>query len=218
MATHSSVLAWRIPGAVEPDGLPSMGSHRVGHDWSDLAAAAAAPWSKTALGLTWIIVLLLCFPCSSSSKQSHSHEVKPFSSKFSNSVWWKHNLFDDLAKSVGPTTLIFFSDLISHFFLFCSFYSNYIRFHAVLWIHWTATVIPSAGDDLISDIHRSIFTFFRSLSNTMSQRLLQTTLNEHPTYILHPLILLNRLYCFSPSFVLHTKYFSLVSHPIPPKM
>ena len=41
MATCSNVLAWRIPGAVEPDGLPSMGSHRVGHDWSDLAAAAA---------------------------------------------------------------------------------------------------------------------------------------------------------------------------------
>ena len=42
MATHSNVLAWRIPGTGEPVGLPSMGSHRVGHDWSDLAAAAAA--------------------------------------------------------------------------------------------------------------------------------------------------------------------------------
>ena len=42
MATHSSVLAWRIPGTGEPGGLPSMGSHRVGRDWSDLAAAAAA--------------------------------------------------------------------------------------------------------------------------------------------------------------------------------
>ena len=41
MATHSSVLAWRIPGMREPGGLLSMGSHRVGHDWSDLAAAAA---------------------------------------------------------------------------------------------------------------------------------------------------------------------------------
>ena len=41
MATHSSVLAWRIPGTGEPGGLPSMGSHRVGHDRSDLAAAAA---------------------------------------------------------------------------------------------------------------------------------------------------------------------------------
>ena len=42
MATHSSVLAWRIPGTGEPGGPPSMGSHRVGHDRSDLAAAAAA--------------------------------------------------------------------------------------------------------------------------------------------------------------------------------
>ena len=42
MATHSSVLAWRIPGTGEPGGLPTMESHRVGHDWSDLAAAAAA--------------------------------------------------------------------------------------------------------------------------------------------------------------------------------
>ena len=41
MATHSSVLAWRIPGTLEPGGLPSMGSHRVGHNWRDLAAAAA---------------------------------------------------------------------------------------------------------------------------------------------------------------------------------
>ena len=44
MATHSSVLAWRIPGMGEPGGLPSMGSHRVGHDWGDLAAAAAKHW------------------------------------------------------------------------------------------------------------------------------------------------------------------------------
>ena len=44
MATHSSVLAWRIPETGEPGGLPSMGSHRVGHNWSDLAAAAARKW------------------------------------------------------------------------------------------------------------------------------------------------------------------------------
>ena len=42
MATHSSVLAWRILGTGEPGGLPSMGLHRVGLDWSDLVAAAAA--------------------------------------------------------------------------------------------------------------------------------------------------------------------------------
>ena len=41
MATHSSVSAWRLPGMGEPGGLPSVGSHRVRHDWSSLAAAAA---------------------------------------------------------------------------------------------------------------------------------------------------------------------------------
>ena len=41
MATHSSVLAWRIPEMGKPGGLPSMGSHRVGHNWSDLAIAIA---------------------------------------------------------------------------------------------------------------------------------------------------------------------------------
>ena len=46
MSTHSSILAWRIPGMGEPGRLPSLGSHRVGHDWSDLAAAAAAASPK----------------------------------------------------------------------------------------------------------------------------------------------------------------------------
>ena len=47
MATHSSILAWRIPGTGEPGGLLSMGSHRVGHDGSDLVAAAAAKGCPT---------------------------------------------------------------------------------------------------------------------------------------------------------------------------
>ena len=49
MATHSSVLAWRIPGTGEPGGLPPMGSHRVGHD---LAAAAA--------GIRWVETVYFC--------------------------------------------------------------------------------------------------------------------------------------------------------------
>ena len=66
MATHFSVLAWRIPGTGEPGGLPSMGSHRVGHDWSDLAVAASA-----------YLRLLIFFPailipaCDSSSLAFH---------------------------------------------------------------------------------------------------------------------------------------------------
>ena len=47
METYSSVLAWRIPGTGEPGGLPSMGLHRVGYDWSNLAAAAAAEKGKS---------------------------------------------------------------------------------------------------------------------------------------------------------------------------
>ena len=53
MATHSSILAWRIPGMGAPGGLPSMRSHRVRHDWSELTAAAA--------GLTPDLNLVLLF-------------------------------------------------------------------------------------------------------------------------------------------------------------
>ena len=51
MATPSSVLAWRIPGAGEPGGLPSMELHRVRHDWSDLAAAAAEESQPSSLSV-----------------------------------------------------------------------------------------------------------------------------------------------------------------------
>ena len=55
MTTHSSVLAWILPGTGEPGGLPSMGSQRVRHDWSDLAAAAAAAATVVeSEGLPWI--------------------------------------------------------------------------------------------------------------------------------------------------------------------
>ena len=54
MATHSSVLTWRIPGTGEPGGLLSMGSHRVGHDWSDLAAA-----TMLRVGHDWVTSLSL---------------------------------------------------------------------------------------------------------------------------------------------------------------
>ena len=96
MAAHSSVLAWRIPGTGEPGGLLSMGSHRVGHDCSDLAAAAAAAAAKAslitqlvknlpAMQETWFesqiekirwkrdrlpIPVFLDFPCGSAGKES----------------------------------------------------------------------------------------------------------------------------------------------------
>ena len=64
MATHSSVLAWTIPGTGKPGGLPSMGSHRVGHDWSDLAAAASTCWKfnwvlcPSAFPTCWILLII----------------------------------------------------------------------------------------------------------------------------------------------------------------
>ena len=56
MATHSSVLAWRIPGMAESGGLLSMGSHRVGHDRNALAAAAAAYIYE--IYLDWMKILI----------------------------------------------------------------------------------------------------------------------------------------------------------------
>ena len=59
MATHSSVLAWRIPGMAEPGGLPSMGSHRVGHDWSNLAADFLKPRTRN----KWLNTHVLVWMC-----------------------------------------------------------------------------------------------------------------------------------------------------------
>ena len=75
MATHSSVLAWRTPGTGEPGGLPSMGSHGVGHDWSNLAAAAAAAASHFKITETQSLIpsplqIALMSFCPSSSNRS----------------------------------------------------------------------------------------------------------------------------------------------------
>ena len=61
MATHSSVLAWRIPGTGEPAGLPSLGSHRVGHDWSDSAAVGVYVNSADIYFMPQFFFVLLAF-------------------------------------------------------------------------------------------------------------------------------------------------------------
>ena len=80
MATHSSVLAWRIPGTGQPGGLPYMGSHRVGYDWSDLAAAAAAYFRSSSGDLLSMLIsqsclLLEILACSPNSKNYISSYV-----------------------------------------------------------------------------------------------------------------------------------------------
>ena len=63
MATHSSILVWRIPGMEEPGGLPSVWLHRIGHDWSDLAAAAAPSRGPVSLlGYIWLPQGLILIP------------------------------------------------------------------------------------------------------------------------------------------------------------
>ena len=82
MATHSSVLAWRIPGMGQPSGLPSMGLHRVGHDWSNLAAAAAAVRHLkfrdlcygASPGVLWLRIQSTC--------QSKEHRFNSWSQRF----------------------------------------------------------------------------------------------------------------------------------------
>ena len=111
MATHSSVLAWRIPGTGEPAGLPSMGSHRVGHDWSDLAAAAAAAAAA------------LCMRCPWTKEENEGIQMqRPL---WSGSIWvtekchWLQfpihrlgtfqSLHQSVSVTVGPFILLFYS-------------------------------------------------------------------------------------------------------------
>ena len=82
MATHSSVLAWRIPGVGEPGGQASMGSHRVGHDWSDLAVATGNQLRLLPPLQNWLIKFSL-------NTQSH------------------YNFIQGLGNIFSPTTLFF---------------------------------------------------------------------------------------------------------------
>ena len=90
MATHSTVLAWRIPETGEPGGLPSLGSHRVGHNWSDLAAAADIfnnQFFKSHITLLTAILMSTISSCTrqdkclgtrTGSKIDKNHTLQPF--------------------------------------------------------------------------------------------------------------------------------------------
>ena len=91
MATHCSVLAWRIPGTGEPGGLPSVGSHRVGHDWSDLAAKSLE-FNRHAIASNSLSIppLLLIPP-----------PPGPDCSSYLKNVEWKYLLHRIVAKHTG---------------------------------------------------------------------------------------------------------------------
>ena len=124
MATHSSVLAWRIPGTGEPGGLPSMRSHRVGHDWSDLAAAREGhlaengcmymygwvlslfTWSHHNV-VSWLFPNTKCFWCCLKKESCPEHHIT-FSCHVSSwlwpCVWWFWQFWGVLvSSSVGFT-------------------------------------------------------------------------------------------------------------------
>ena len=97
MATHSSILAWRIPGTGEPGGLSSMGSHRVGHDWSDLAAAKSLQMVTAAMKLKDVCSLEEIYeqPSQHIKKQRHYFANKGLSSQsygFSSGHVWMWEL------------------------------------------------------------------------------------------------------------------------------
>ena len=97
MATHSSILAWRIPGMEEPSGLLSMGPHRVGHDWSNLAAAAAAAAAAayiTGKSNLFSICYTICLRKKHKNKQnSYEKKLISYRNKYreiQNSLWNVH--------------------------------------------------------------------------------------------------------------------------------
>ena len=111
------VLAWRIPGMGEPGGLPSVGSHRVGHGWSDLAAAAAGPGRRREWGVLmgiyvfffsqWIMMKIFCNSivemiaqlCQYTKKKLEFHTLRCWILLFSS---WKHQMADDAGSAEGP--------------------------------------------------------------------------------------------------------------------
>ena len=104
MATHSSVRAWRIPGMGESGGLPSMGSHRVGHDWSDLAAAA--PAASAYLRLLIFPPTILIPACTSSSPAFIMMYSAYKLNKQGNNIQASHNPFSIWSQSVVPCPVL----------------------------------------------------------------------------------------------------------------
>ena len=98
MATHSSTLNWKIPGTGEPGGQPSVGSHRVGHDWSDLATAAAR-----ILGLSQVAQWYRIF------LQSRKLGFHPWVRKIPWSKKWQPTQVFLLRKSNGQRSLLGYS-------------------------------------------------------------------------------------------------------------
>ena len=85
MATHSSILAWGIPGTEEPGGLLSIASHRVGHDWSDLTAAATHQ-TKTYIDIENIVLVTRGEEATGGGKMDTENQL--YSDRWKLNFWW----------------------------------------------------------------------------------------------------------------------------------
>ena len=141
MATYSSILAWRIPGTEEPGGLLSMGSHRVGHDWSDLATAAADP-QLFFIFLTQFLVVLAFSP--STSVFFFQYLLTPVST-LTHTVNIKHYFNYLIKKKFCPGAAIFpLNCLALHVFVILSWPClHLIYFLSVECYHKTRIVLTS---------------------------------------------------------------------------
>ena len=123
MATHSSVLALRIPGMGEPGGLPSTGSHRVGHDWSDLAAAVAAAEGPRDCPIEW-----------NKSDKDKYHMVSLICKILKKMI--QMNLFKNFCGSVAQSCLIL-CDTMDCSFLVLQYLPEFAQIH----VHWVGDAI-----------------------------------------------------------------------------
>jgi len=131
MATHSSVLAWRIPGMGEPGGLPSMGSHRVGHDWSELATRSL----KNVLPYSQNFFRNFLF------NSVTIHGLLKLTKLF----YWKDSYVNSLKWCRGHSQTCYDTSNLLRFFNWRIIVLKYcISFcHAILWISQKYTYIPS---------------------------------------------------------------------------
>ena len=119
MAAHSSVLAWRIPGTGEPGGLPSMGSHRIRHDWSDLAEHSTVNHvSETRISYNICIVPFLFSQLPHQFMWTRWFSSKLHSVTFSASIATDTQLSQTLQLFMHPLFIYISadSDLLSHIF------------------------------------------------------------------------------------------------------
>ena len=112
MATHSSVLAWRVPGTGKPGGLPSLGLHRVGHDWSDLAVLLLIQQSAFCLECLYIMSERNC--CQINVWSKNECEIFVFDYR---KVTLIHKCWLWVPEMFSRVTFMFWEDLDIHWIL-----------------------------------------------------------------------------------------------------